>query len=49
MKEGSMLEQTRKANEANAPYRQKIIDAKRKLRAQIRDMPRRFAAATVRV
>ena len=44
-----MLEQTRKANEANAPYRQRIIEVKRKLRAQIQDMPRRFAAATARV
>jgi hypothetical protein len=44
-----MLEQTRKANEANAPHRQRIIDVKRKLRAQIPDMPRRFAAATARV
>ena len=44
-----MLEQTRKANEANAPYRQRIIDTKRKLRAQIQDMPRRFAAVTARI
>ena len=44
-----MLEQTRKANEANAPHRQRIIEVKRKLRAQIQDMPRRFAAATARV
>lgn len=44
-----MLEQTRKANEANAPHRQRIIDTKRKLRAQIHDMPKRFAAATSRV
>lgn len=44
-----MLEQTRKANEANAAHRQKIIDTKRKLRAQIADMPRRFAAMTARV
>src|SRR5688572_7939725 len=45
----SVLEQTRKANEANAPYRQRIIEAKRKLRAQIQDMPRRFATMTARV
>ena len=44
-----MLEQTRKANEANAPHRQRIIEVKRKLRAQIQDMPRRFAAMTARV
>ncbi len=44
-----MLEQTRKANEANALYRQRIIEVKRKLRAQIQDMPRRFAAVTARV
>lgn len=44
-----MLEHTRKANEANAPHRQRIIDVKRKLRAQIDDMPQRFAAATARV
>jgi hypothetical protein len=44
-----MLEQTRKANEANAPHRQRIIEVKRKLRAQIGDMPRRFAAVTARV
>jgi hypothetical protein len=44
-----MLEQTRNANEANAPHRHRIIEAKRKLRAQITDMPRRFAAATARV
>jgi hypothetical protein len=44
-----MLEQTRKANEANAPHRQRIIETKRKLRAQIRDMPARFAKATARV
>ena len=44
-----MLEQTRKANEANAPHRQRIIEVKRKLRAQIQDMPRRFAAVTARV
>jgi hypothetical protein len=44
-----MLEQTRKANEANAPHRQRIIEAKRKLRAQIHDMPSRFAAMTARV
>ena len=44
-----MLEQTRKANEANTPYRQRIIEVKRKLRAQIQDMPRRFAAVTARV
>src|SRR5262245_26939591 len=44
-----MLEQTRKANEANAPHRQRIIDAKRKLRGQIKDMPKRFAAMTARV
>ncbi len=44
-----MLEQTRKANEANTPYRQRIIEVKRKLRAQIQDMPKRFAAMTARV
>src|SRR6188768_2693521 len=44
-----MLEQTRKANEANTLYRQRIIEVKRKLRAQIQDMPRRFAAMTARV
>ena len=44
-----MLEQTRKANEANAPHRQRIIDVKRMLHARITDMPRRFAAATARV
>ena len=44
-----MLEQTRKANEANAPHRQRIIDVKRKLRAQIGDMPRRFSAMTARI
>src|SRR4029077_11434712 len=44
-----MLEQTRKANEANAPHQQRIMEVKRKLRAQIPDMPRRFAAATARV
>jgi hypothetical protein len=44
-----MLEQTRKANEANAPHRQRIIEVKRKLRAQIHDMPERFTAATARV
>ena len=44
-----MLEQTRKANEANAPFRQRIVDTKRKLRGQIHDMPKRFAAMTARV
>src|SRR6185436_2615354 len=44
-----MLEQTRKANEANAPHRQRSVDSKRKLRAQSHDMPRRFAAMTARV
>src|SRR5690348_9854426 len=44
-----MLEQTRKANEANAPHRQKIIETKRKLREQIDDLPQRFAASTARV
>jgi hypothetical protein len=44
-----MLDQTRKANEANAPHRQRIIATKRKLRAQIHDMPTRFAAMTARV
>src|SRR5919109_1168539 len=44
-----MLEQIRKANEANAPHRQRIIEIKRKLRAQIPDMPARFAAMTARV
>ena len=44
-----MLEQTRKANEANAPFRQRIVEAKRKLRAQIPDLPGRFAAMTARI
>lgn len=38
-----------KASEANAPYRERIIETKRKLRAQIKDMPARFAAMTARV
>jgi hypothetical protein len=41
--------QTSKANEANAPHRQKIIEAKRKLRGQIHDMRKRFAAMQARV
>src|SRR5688572_28693319 len=50
MNEGiRMLEQTRKANEANAHHGQRIIEAKRKLGAQIPDMPRRFATMTARV
>jgi uncharacterized protein DUF1479 len=44
-----MLEKSTQASEANAPHRQRIIDVKRKLRAQIQDMPRRFATATARV
>jgi hypothetical protein len=42
-------DQNRKANEANAPHRQRIIEAKRKLRGQINDMPTRFAAMQARV
>ncbi|MFM2036600.1 MAG: hypothetical protein RL459_1865 [Pseudomonadota bacterium] len=38
-----------KANLANAPHRERIIQTKRKLRAQIIDMPRRFAAMTARL
>lgn len=44
-----MLEQTRKANEANLPHRERIIEIKRKLRAQIPDMASRFATMTARV
>ena len=44
-----MLELNRKANEANVLYRQRIIETKRKLRAQIDDMPRRFSTVTARV
>jgi len=44
-----MSAQTHKANEANAPFRQRIIEVKRKLRSQIHDMPGRFAAMTARV
>jgi hypothetical protein len=44
-----MLEQTRKANEANAPFRQRIVETKRQLRAQIPDLPQRFATMTRRV
>jgi hypothetical protein len=44
-----MLELTRNANEANILYRMRIIETKRKLRAQIQDMPRRFAVMTARV
>lgn len=38
-----------KANEANAPHRDRIIATKRLLRSQIHDMPQRFAAMTARV
>ncbi|MEY4758088.1 MAG: hypothetical protein RJA34_2986 [Pseudomonadota bacterium] len=38
-----------KANLANAPHRDRIIQTKRQLRAQITDMPQRFAAMTARV
>ncbi len=45
-----MLQQAReKSNEANIPYRTRIIETKRKLRAQITNMPQRFAAMTARV
>ncbi len=45
-----MLQQSRqKANEANVPHRARIIETKRMLRAQITDMPQRFAAMTARV
>lgn len=45
-----MFQQSRqKANEANAPHLARIIETKRILRAQITDMPQRFAAATARV
>ncbi len=38
-----------KARAANAPHRDRIVETKRKLRAQIQDMPQRFAAMTARV
>jgi hypothetical protein len=36
-------------NEANLPYRARIIETKRRLRSQITDMPRRYATITARV
>jgi hypothetical protein len=39
----------RKANEANAPHRDRIVETKRRLRSRITDMPERFAAITARV
>jgi hypothetical protein len=44
-----MIPQAQKANEANAPFRERIIGAKRKLRSQITDMPQRFAKMTQRI
>jgi len=45
-----MFEQAmRKANEANAPHRARIVETKRRLRGQITDMPERFAAVTANV
>jgi len=38
-----------KARQANAPHRDRIVAVKRQLRAQITDMPQRFAAMTDRV
>jgi hypothetical protein len=45
-----MFEQAmRKANEANAPHRARIVETKRRLRSRITDMPERFAAVTADV
>jgi hypothetical protein len=45
-----MFEQAlKKASEANAPHRERIIATKRALRARITDMPARFAAITARI
>ena len=42
-----MLQEARqKAKVANEPYRERIVDTKRRLRAQITDMPARFASIT---
>ena len=42
-----MLQEARqRANTANEPYRARIVDTKRRLRAQITDMPARFASVT---
>ena len=39
-----MLQEARQnAEVANEPYRARIVDSKRRLRAQITDMPARFA------
>jgi hypothetical protein len=44
-----MKPHTLKANEANAPHRDRIIAAKRELRRRITDLPTRFAEMTARV
>ena len=42
-----MLQEARdNANAANKPHRARIVETKRRLRAQITDMPERFASAT---
>ena len=42
-----MLQEARqRANAANEPFRARIVDAKQRLRAQITDMPARFASIT---